>query len=38
MYQPIDERFYQATKYQDWNEKTKVMTNRLFTTMKNFCT
>ena len=29
MYEPLDERFYQATKYRGWDKNTKVMTDFL---------
>ena len=37
MYQSLDERFYQATKYYHLDENTEVIANRFFNTMKSFC-
>ena len=35
MHQPLDEMFYQTINYRAWDKDTKVMANRLSTTMKN---
>ena len=37
MNQALKKRFYQATKYKDWDKNTKIVTKRAFTTIvKNF--
>ena len=37
MNQALKESFYQATKYKDWDKNTKIVANRVFTTIvKNF--
>ena len=37
MNQALKERFYQATKYKDWDKNTKIVAKRVFTTIvKNF--
>ena len=36
MYQPLDESLRQTIEVLDWDRNTKVMANRLVTTMRNF--
>ena len=36
MYEPLDGKFYQATKYGGCDKNNKVLPNRHFTTLKNF--
>ena len=36
MHQPLDESLRQTIEVLDWDRNTKVMANRLVTTMRNF--